>query len=126
KPMGGLLFAATGIVPGDAHHIAPVFAMDQRLGLADGDQLSDGIGKRFCVLAMVPMDPADFAVLGIAIVIAMLGAAELVARQQHGRAMGEEERREEIALLPLADGDDVLVVGLALGAIIIATVVVVA
>ena len=37
----------------------------------------------------LPVQPADVAVLAIGVVVALLGAAELVARQQHRRALAQ-------------------------------------
>ena len=36
----------------------------------------------------VPVEPADFIVLAIGVVIAELGAAHFIAHQQHGRSLG--------------------------------------
>ena len=70
------------------------------------------------VLRKIPVEPGDVAVLAIGVVVAVLGAAELVAGEQHRRALREQQRRQHVALLPLAQRDDRRVVGRALGAAI--------
>jgi hypothetical protein len=46
----------------------------------------------------------------------VLGAAELVAAEQHRRALGEQQRGEEVALLARAQREDLRVVGRTLDA----------
>ena len=70
---------------------------------------------------MFPVDPADLVVLAIGVVVAVLRAAELVAGKQHRRALRQQQRREEIALLALAQRDDLGIVGRAFGAAVPAT-----
>ena len=74
----------------------------------------------------LPAEPADLVVLRVAVVVAALGAADLVAAEQHRHALAEEQRGEEVALLLLAGLDDRLLIGLALDAEVHALVVVVA
>ncbi len=59
----------------------------------------------------VPVDPGNLVVLAVAVVVAALGSAKLVAGQQHRNALGEEQRDEEIPHLPIAQRDDLPVVG---------------
>src|SRR5581483_7485620 len=63
-------------------------------------------------------------VLAIGVVVALLGLAEFVAGQQHGRAMGQEQRAQQAALGAPALRFDALVVGRTLGAPVAAVVVV--
>ena len=44
----------------------------------------------------------DLVVLAVGVVVALLRAAELVARQQHRRALRQEQRRQHVAHLALA------------------------
>ena len=54
----------------------------------------------------------------------MLRAAELVAAEQHRRALGDEQRGQEVALLARAQGEDLGVVGVAFDAAVPGAVVV--
>ena len=55
-------------------------------------------------------------VLAVDVVVAALGAAELVAVREHRHALGQQQRGDEVALLPLAQRVDLAVVGRALDA----------
>ena len=72
----------------------------------------------------VPVQPGELVVLAVGVVVAVLRVAELVAGQQHRHALREEQRGDEVALLPLAQRDDVRVVGRPFGAAVPAVVVV--
>ena len=54
----------------------------------------------------VPVHPAQFVVLRVGVVVALLRAAELVAVQQHRNALREHQRGDEVALLARAKGVD--------------------
>src|SRR4051812_40452890 len=56
------------------------------------------------VVQLRPIDPVDFVVLAVGVVVAELAAAELVAGEDHRRAERQQQGREKIALLPLSDG----------------------
>jgi len=73
-----------------------------------------------------PVDPADRVVLAVGVVVAALGAAELVAAEQQRGAFGEQEGGEEVAALAGAQLEDGRGVGRAFGAAVPAAVVVVA
>ena len=77
-------------------------------------------------IGVAPVDPADFVVLRIGIVVAALRIADLVAGKQHRDALREHQRRNEVALLLLAQREDALVLGGTLGAAVPRAVVVVA
>ena len=66
--------------------------------------------------SQLPVEPADLVVLAIGVVVALLRARELVARQHHRRALRQQQRCEEVAHLPLAQGVDARIVGRTLGA----------
>src|SRR6266851_209038 len=59
----------------------------------------------------VPVDPGDLVVLAVAVVVGLLGSAELVTGQQHRDALGEEQRHEEVPDLPFPQRVDLRVVG---------------
>ena len=67
---------------------------------------------------VLPVEPIYLVVLGVGIVVAVLGMAELVASEDHGRALGEQKRRQEIALLARAQFLDRRIVGGALHAVV--------
>src|SRR6202035_5196184 len=58
-----------------------------------------------------PVDPGDLVVLAVRVVVALLGAPHLIAREQHRNALGQQQRGQEVALLPGAQGQDGRVVG---------------
>ena len=62
-----------------------------------------------------PVEPAHRVVLTPGIVIAALGAQHLVTRQDHGYPLAEEKDGHEVAGLAPAQGENGLVLGLALG-----------
>ena len=61
--------------------------------LPEARQVADEGGK--IDVGGEPVEPGDVVVLGIGIVVAALGAAELVAGGQHRRAARDEERGEQ-------------------------------
>src|SRR5215210_5034523 len=56
-----------------------------------------------------PVVPAEIVVLAKGVVVAALGAADLVAAEEHRRALRQEERSEKVALLPGPHGHDLRV-----------------
>ena len=64
----------------------------------------------------VPVEPGDLVVLALGVVVAALRAPDLVAAEQHRHALREQQRREQVALLPRAQRDDLRIVGRALDA----------
>ncbi len=65
-----------------------------------------------------PIEPGERVVLAVGVVVALLGAADLVSGTQHRGALREQQGRQEIALLPAAHGANAGIVGLALDAAI--------
>ena len=64
----------------------------------------------------VPVEPGQLVVLAVGVVVARLGAAELVAAADHGHAMREEQGGEQVPLLASPQGEDAGVSGGSLGA----------
>ena len=62
-------------------------------------------------LGQRPVDPRGLVVLAVGVVVAVLGAAELVAGQQHRRALRQEHRGQHGALQTDARGVDRRIVG---------------
>src|SRR5581483_3858950 len=71
----------------------------------------------------LPVEPARLVVLAIGVVVAPLRAAELVAGEKHRHALGEKERREQVARLPCPQFENVGAVGRAFDAAVPAAVV---
>ena len=64
---------------------------------AERDQLPDE--REEVRVGMLPVEPGHFVVLAVAVVVAALRAPDLVAAEEHRHALGEEQRRQEVALL---------------------------
>ncbi len=71
-----------------------------------------------------PVDPADFVVLAVSVVVALLRATDLVARQQHWHAVRNQQDRGEVLALPHAQRVDAGIVARPLDAAVPAVVVV--
>ena len=67
-------------------------------------------------IGLIPVHPGDLGVLRVHVVVAVLGAPELVAVRDHRHALRQQQRRQEVALLPRSQHQHRRVVGLALGA----------
>ena len=111
-----------------AHQEAPT--PQDRVRQAQLDQALDELEQGLAVIVQVPVDPADFAVLAIGVVVAVLSASELVPGDDHRRALGQQQGGEEVAHLAQAQRVDLGVVGRAFdtvvpGQIVIAAVLVV-
>jgi hypothetical protein len=100
---------------GAGEEVAPV---QDGMGAAQRDQLLRELQQVLGVVAQRPVEPGDLVVLAPAVVVAPLRAVDLVAAQQHRRALGEEQRGEEVALLAAAQLVDLGIVGLALHAVV--------
>ena len=110
---------ATGLEPGDVadRALATVVGRPGEEPAAAEDrvvaaQLDEPLRERDeveLVLVEVPVDPRDLVVLAVAVVVAALGAPELVAVQEHRHALREQEGREHVALLAQSQGVDLLV-----------------
>ena len=75
------------------------------------DQAAHELEQRALVVVELPVEPRDLVVLAPRVVVAALRARELVAAEQHRHALREEQRREEVPLLPRAQRVDVRIVG---------------
>ncbi len=81
------------------------------VGAAEGDQRLGEAEEIALPLEQPPVHPADLVVLAVRVVVAPLRAAELVARQQHRRALRQQQQGEEVARLPRAQGEHGRIVG---------------
>src|SRR6202022_1154027 len=127
----GLHLGARGVDPGHIFYAEllvidsgqePAAAQD-RVFVAQRRQLLHKADQRPALFLYVPIGPADRVVLAIGVVVALLGAGEFVAGEHHRRALRQQQRREEIAPLAVAQSADLFVVGRTLGAAIPRTVV---
>ena len=82
---------------------------------AQMDELAGELQEGLLLVVQVPVDPRQLVVLAVRVVVALLRAAEFVAVGDHRHALGEDQRREEVALLAAAQAQDLLVVGGPLG-----------
>src|SRR5206468_7507742 len=87
-------------------------AAEDRVLLAQPRDPADELGEELEVAGAFPVDPRQLAVLCVDVVVAALGAAQLVTVQQHRQTLGQKQRRQEVALILLAKCDDLEVVGL--------------
>src|SRR5207302_7805552 len=129
-PVLVLHLGAVGAEPDDvlaahaAAHLAleEVLAAQHRLGVAQREHAAGELEHR--AVDRRPVDPGDLVVLAVGVVVAPLGAAQLVAVEDHGAALGDDERRDEVAALAVTQLQDGGVAGLALDPAVPAAVVV--
>src|SRR5262245_42055166 len=82
----------------------PAAAAEHRVLLAEFDQARGELEQ--LLVDALPVVPGDLVVLAVRVVVALLGAAHLVAADEHRYALREEERREEVPLLACAERVD--------------------
>src|SRR5690606_25652198 len=87
-----------------------VAAAERGVRPAEGEGLADEIEEGRLALVEVPVVPVDLVVLAVGVVVAALRLAQLVAAEEHGDALREEQRAHERALEAVAAGEDALVV----------------
>src|ERR1700743_899043 len=75
-------------------------------------------------LRIMPVDPADFVVLAVSVVVALLGARELVTGGDHRNAMRNQQNSDEIPALTFAQVLDIGIAGRTLNAAVPTVVVV--
>ena len=106
--------------PGEVLDAADLAALEPAPAPEDGvlaAQVGDLPAPRLELLVdVLPVEPRDLVVLAVGVVVALLGAAELVAAEQHRHALRQQQRGDEVAPLPGPQGEDLLVVRLALDA----------
>ncbi len=91
-------------------------AAEDRVGVAQLDAAPREVEQVGVRLAELPVEPRQLVVLAPGVVVALLGAAHLVAAEQHRDALGEHQRGDEVALLAAAQRGDRPIVGRPLGA----------
>ena len=105
--------------------VVEVILIAQNLMLAaELDHLFEVAEDVGVLLQIVPVEPRDFIVLTIGVVVALLRVAHFIARQYHGNALTDHQQRDGVLHLTVAQGDDIGVVGRALAAAVPAVVMV--
>jgi hypothetical protein len=94
------------------------------LCLPDPDGALHEIEERLLLRGEIPVEPRQVVVLAVRVVVSVLGVAEFVACKDHGHALREHHRRDDVSLLPLAEREDLGIVGRPLGAAVPAFVVI--
>src|SRR5690606_17583274 len=120
---------AVGAVPDDIAHAGAVYraaqeeapAAECRVPAAEADQAPGEVPE--LPIGIRPAEPGSLVVLAVRVVVAALGAPDLVAREQHRNALRQQQRREEVALLARPQRVDCRVPGRPLGAAVPGTVV---
>src|ERR1700677_1038420 len=125
-PLRALHLAAVGVDPGDVLDLEffvvlageEAAAAQHRIFVAERNQPLHESNLRLVLLRKIPIEPADFVVLAVGVVVSALGARKFIAGHNHRRALGEEQSPEHAAHLPLAERVDRRVIGGAFGAAI--------
>ena len=81
-------------------------AVKDRKRLPHGDELAGEFAQPSPRSHAQPVEPGRFVILGEGIVVAILRMAELVAGKQHRRSVRQHHGGKKIALLPLAQRND--------------------
>src|SRR5579862_3990219 len=97
---------------------------EERDPTTDGDQRADEVGQFVLARGGLPVDPARLVVLAVRVVVTRLRTTELVAGEEHRRALREEDGREHVAHLLTAQACDGRIVGWTFHAVVERTVVV--
>src|SRR5205823_11915295 len=92
----------------------PAAAVEDAVRAAQVDEHAGEEEQR--LVDVLPVVPGELVVLAVGIVVALLGAADLVAAVDHRDALREEQRGEEVPLLAGAERVDGVVVGRPFGA----------
>src|SRR5258708_4397531 len=74
-------------------------AAQHRLLAPETKQQLDELHQFYVCRLQIPSIPTDVVVLAIGVVIAPLGASDLIATEEHRRPLGEEKGRQEIPSL---------------------------
>ena len=88
------------------------------------DHGTDKFEKSHAVRRYIPIQPGQFVVLAVGVIVSLLGMADFIPGQHHRYAGGEEQSRHEVSFLLGPQGDDRLVIGRSLGTAIPAVIVV--
>ena len=95
--------------PADRTPLEPAAAPEHRMVMSECHHPSAPLGE--VGVDVFPIEPGDLVVLAVGVVVAALGASELVAAEQHRNALGEQQGRHQVAALTSPQRHDVGVVG---------------
>jgi len=124
-PMLVLQIAAVGMKPAYQATVAKARPAKQGVVGAKRDHAARELGQRAVTwLDLPPAKPADFVVMTIGVVVTVLAAPKLVARQKHRRAMRYEQCGQDIALLTFANFVDVRILGWSFDAVVAGAIVI--
>ena len=93
------------------HHLRLLRQVENRVGLAEGDEVFHKFIDVAVGLQLVPVEPGGLVVLAVGVVVAPLGVAELVPRQQKGRPLAQEHQHQGVADLFFPHLHDLLLAG---------------
>ena len=124
-PIAGAHFLAVGAQPDQIlrgrvpHEVAGEEPMSLQNGqlLSERGQASRELEERLLAIVEAPFEPRNLVVLAIGVVVARLRAPHLVAGEEHGDSC-EKKSDERRFLWSFAQGDDALIVGSLLRAVI--------
>ena len=93
----------------DAAALEKLPAAEHRMVAPQGDHVAREVAQ--LLVDVLPIEPRDLVVLAVCVVVPALRAADLVAAEQHRHTLGEQQHRDEVALLPMAQAQHLRVVG---------------
>ena len=101
-------------------------ALQNRMFAPNADCRAAKFQKRLLLFVQIPVEPTEFVVLTVSVVVSVLSVAKFVATANHGHALRTQQRGDEVAFLFLTQLVNVGVVRLAFFATVPADVVIVA
>ena len=84
---------------------------EDRLCLAQPDEVTRKLQQVVLHRSQIPVEPTDFVVLAIGIVIAELRSSKLIAAAEHGNSLRKHQRGKKIPFLFFPQGINPLVIG---------------
>jgi len=87
----------------------PAATAKDGMGSAQGDEPAREVEQ--WLVDVVPVEPGELRVVAVGVVVAGLGAAQLVSAEQHGHALREEQGGQQVALLARSQRQDGVIVG---------------
>ncbi len=99
------------VAPPDRLPAEELSAPEHRMPGAQRDGLAGELQQVGVLLGESPVHPGQLGVLAVDVVVALLGTPDLVAVRQHRRPLRQEQRRQDVPLLPRAEGVDLGIVG---------------
>src|SRR5712691_8085796 len=101
-PAGGEPDDVTNVAAADRTALEEVPSLEHRMIPPDGDNATAEVEKLLLPRRQLPVQPTEFAVLAIGVVVALLSVAQFVTPANHRHPLRQQQRGEEIPLLPFA------------------------